>query len=64
MLSWLSVLVLAVGEPDALQTLELLVTPQAVDPDTAALTYQPYDLPGCPTVTVPWRRIIDLHDAW
>lgn len=58
------VLVTAAGEADALQRLELLVSPQAVDPDTAALTYRPYDLPDCPTVTVPWRRIIGLHDAW
>jgi hypothetical protein len=56
--------VIAAGEADDLQRLELLVTPQSVDPDTATLTYQPYDLPGCPTVTVPWRRIIGLADAW
>jgi hypothetical protein len=58
------VLVLAAGEADALQRLELLVCPQTVDADTAALTYRPYDLPDCPLVTVPWRRIIALHDAW
>ncbi|RSM44741.1 hypothetical protein DMB66_52015 [Actinoplanes sp. ATCC 53533] len=59
-----AVLVIAAGEPDALQRLELLVSPKAVNPDTGELTYQPYDLPHCPTVTVPWRRIIGLNDAW
>ena len=59
-----AVLIIAAGEPDALDQTELVVVPQAVDPDTSALTYRPYDLPGCPTVTVPWRRIIALHDAW
>ena len=59
-----AVLVIAAGEADARQRLELLVSPQAVDPDTGALTYRPYDLPGCPTVTAPWRRIIGLNDAW
>jgi len=59
-----AVLVVAAGEADALQRLELLVSPQTVDPDTGALTYRPYDLPGCPTVTVPWRRIIGLNAAW
>ncbi|WP_433221440.1 hypothetical protein ACQP00_20645 [Dactylosporangium sp. CS-047395] len=52
------VLVLAAGEHDALDRVELLVCPEAVDPDTGALTYRPHDLPGCPTITVPWRRII------
>lgn len=59
-----AVLVIAAGEAEDLQRLELLVSPQTVDPDTGALTYRPYDLPGCPTVTVPWQRIIGLSDAW
>ncbi|MEV6927570.1 hypothetical protein AB0M46_24130 [Dactylosporangium sp. NPDC051485] len=59
-----AVLVLAAGEPDALDQVELVVSPEAVDPDTGALTYRPHDLPGCPTVTVPWRRIVAVHDAW
>jgi hypothetical protein len=59
-----AVLVIAAGEPDAPQRLELLVSPKAADPDTGELTYQPYDLPHCPTVTVPWRRIISLNEAW
>lgn len=58
-----AVLVIAAGEADALQRVELLVAPQTVDPETAALTYLPYDLPGCPTITVPWQRIIGLYDA-
>lgn len=59
-----AVLVLAAGEPDALDRVELVVSPEAVDPDTGALTYRPHDLPGCPTITVPWRRIVAVHDAW
>lgn len=58
------VLVIAAGEPGALDQVELVVSPDAVDPGTGALTYRPYNLPGCPTVTVPWRRIVALYDAW
>lgn len=59
-----AVLIIAVGEPDTLDQAELVICPQAVDPETAALTYRPHDLANCPTVTVPWQRIIALHDAW
>jgi hypothetical protein len=56
-------LLIATGEPDAIEQVALLVVPHSVDPETSALTYRPHSVRGCPTVMIPWRRIIALHDA-
>jgi|GEM_PF-6367467 len=53
----------AAGEPDALSPAELLVYPREVDPDHPALVYVAHDLPGCPPVQVPLRRLVSLSDA-
>ena len=60
-----AVLRLAAGEPDALSPVDLLVYPQTVDASASGdcLIYSPWNLPGCPTVRVPLRRIIAVSDA-
>ena len=60
-----AVLRLATGEPDALSPIDLLVYPQTVDASAngETLTYAPWNLPGCPTISVPLHRIISVSDA-
>lgn len=55
---------MAAGEPDALSPIDLLVYPRTVDATSGeGLTYAPWTLPGCPTVSVPVHRIIAISDA-
>jgi hypothetical protein len=57
------VLRLAAREPDQLTPVDLIVYPGLFDHSRRELTYQAHDLPGCPQVGVPLRRVISLSDA-
>jgi hypothetical protein len=54
---------LAAGEPDDLAAIDLIVYPHPVDAGQPAFVYTAHNLPDCPKVQVPLRRLVSLSDA-